>query len=283
MSQQTHKRKRSLQDSPVDVSKFQQALNRLQSLKEELDGITETEAEIEEVMNHVYALETILKTAKLRKVTFSTISGIELERLGIESGVLEFHQSVRERLLNGEPSMFKDEMNDLTRSLKVIGDCVSMNYEVGARVYLDAILITLRKIALESSKDIAILPEFSLTPADGVRLVNKENGYEVTITGSVDYAVIKYERNEDSADRLLTPEGFRPVELVYEYAAGRLFLVEAKRQNGRTLLSFLPEAVSQAYVMAKTAKYGVTDPWLETHLLNLSAALKKYISAFLMA
>jgi len=60
-----HKRtKRSLRDTPVNLSKMRIALNRLTALKEELDGIKEIEKEMESVMEHVNALEEILSRAK---------------------------------------------------------------------------------------------------------------------------------------------------------------------------------------------------------------------------
>jgi hypothetical protein len=46
MSARTHKRKRSLQDSIVDLSKMRMALTRLAALKDDLDGIAETEEEL---------------------------------------------------------------------------------------------------------------------------------------------------------------------------------------------------------------------------------------------
>jgi hypothetical protein len=64
MSERGHKRKRSLQDSPIDLSKMRMALNRLEALKEELDGIEETEEELHTISDHVLALENILKGAK---------------------------------------------------------------------------------------------------------------------------------------------------------------------------------------------------------------------------
>jgi len=54
----------SLQDSPIDLSKMRMALNRLESLKQELDGIEETEEELHTILDHVLALENILKGAK---------------------------------------------------------------------------------------------------------------------------------------------------------------------------------------------------------------------------
>jgi hypothetical protein len=64
MSERTQKRKRSLQDSTVDLSKMRMALNRLETLKEELDGIEEMEEELHTISEHVLALESILQGAK---------------------------------------------------------------------------------------------------------------------------------------------------------------------------------------------------------------------------
>jgi hypothetical protein len=56
----SHKRKRSIHDTPVDLTKMQLARQRLSALQEELRGIEETEAEMAEIMIHVNALQGIL-------------------------------------------------------------------------------------------------------------------------------------------------------------------------------------------------------------------------------
>lgn len=63
-TQKGHKRKRSIQDTPVDLTKMQLARQRLSALQEELSGIEETETEMEEIMKHVDALQGILGSAK---------------------------------------------------------------------------------------------------------------------------------------------------------------------------------------------------------------------------
>lgn len=63
MSECTHKHKHSLQDSIVDLSKMRMMLNPLAALKEELDGIEETE-ELHNISEHVLGLGNILKGAK---------------------------------------------------------------------------------------------------------------------------------------------------------------------------------------------------------------------------
>lgn len=76
MSERGHKRKRSLQDSTVDLSKMRMALSRLDALKEELDGIEETEVELHTISEHVLALENILKGAK--KPVYVTFLGLNM-------------------------------------------------------------------------------------------------------------------------------------------------------------------------------------------------------------
>lgn len=73
MSETSHKRKRSLQDSTIDMSKVRMTLNRLDALKEELDGIEETEGEVENITRHVATLEEILRGVK-KPVCFLTLS-----------------------------------------------------------------------------------------------------------------------------------------------------------------------------------------------------------------
>jgi hypothetical protein len=55
------------------------------------------------------------------------------------------------------------------------------------------------------------------------------------------------------SDRLLGPGGSR--EDAFEISKGRLFLVEAKRQSlEQNLASYIPEAVSQASALLKSAR-----------------------------
>ena len=65
MSTPGHKRKRSLQDSPVNLTTMQVARKQLLALQEELSGIQEIElSEMEEIMKHVDALAVILGSGK---------------------------------------------------------------------------------------------------------------------------------------------------------------------------------------------------------------------------
>jgi hypothetical protein len=59
-----HKRKRSLQETPVDIGKMAAAKSRIQALKEELEGIEETSETMQVIMEHIEALDEILANAK---------------------------------------------------------------------------------------------------------------------------------------------------------------------------------------------------------------------------
>jgi len=64
------KRKRSLDESPVDQTKMQIALQRLTSLDEELDGIEETEHNMNLVMKNIRAVLDMLEAQRNLCVDF---------------------------------------------------------------------------------------------------------------------------------------------------------------------------------------------------------------------
>jgi len=250
--ERTHKRKRSLQDSTVDLSKMRMALNRLESLKEELYGIEETEEELQTITDHVLALENILKGAKKPRVTFSTLASEDLKKAGVTRKRLAFVPTKVTELTEGLTTEAKVEIVDLHSRIKKIYARVNMDYEPGSRMILDAILLALAEIASTQQKEVAILPEMRIAPGDGVQISHPVSGYELWLSGNVDYAVIEYEDVMDNKDRLLAPGGSR--DDAFEIANGRLFLVEAKRQGpDRTLVSYIPEAVGQAIALLKSA------------------------------
>jgi DNA primase large subunit len=61
---ESRKRKRSLHDTPVDLTKMQLAKLRLHALQEELSGIEETTEEMDQILVHLEALQDILGTTK---------------------------------------------------------------------------------------------------------------------------------------------------------------------------------------------------------------------------
>ena len=58
---------------------------------------------------------------------------------------------------------------------------------------LDAILLALAEIASTPTRGVAILPEMRITQGEGVQVSNPVSGYELWLSGHVDYAVIEYE------------------------------------------------------------------------------------------
>jgi len=143
------------------------------------------------------------------------------------------------------------EIADLHARIKKIYAHVNMDYEPGSRMILDAILLALAQIASTQHRSVAILPDMRIAQGDGVYVSHPVSGYELWLSGNVDYAVIEYEDVEDNKDRLLSPGGSR--EDAFEISQGRLFLVEAKRQSRESIASHIPEAVSHAIALLKSA------------------------------
>ena len=103
MSERGHKRKRSLQDSPIDVSKMRMALNRLDALKAELDGIQETEEELDGISKHDLALEDIL-TGAMKPVRPIYIAAWPITNDIAESDFLLGQKTSREPASSGNAS-----------------------------------------------------------------------------------------------------------------------------------------------------------------------------------
>jgi hypothetical protein len=142
MSGKRHNRKRSIQDTPVDLSKMKMALKYLSSLKEELDGIQETEGEMEAVMQHVHALQKILETAKKpvrevlclshtgssslrQKVNFSSATKNDLENLCVIEKDFDFIPEGVEMLLTKRDA--PEEFASLLVRLQDVYDHVNMD------------------------------------------------------------------------------------------------------------------------------------------------------------
>ncbi|CAA7271860.1 unnamed protein product [Cyclocybe aegerita] len=239
------------------VSKMRKLSSSLDSLREELSGISETEQEMTEVLKHVNELERILRETKRVKVTFSNATNLELQNLDVKAGRLVFKASkVADLAKEGKWGNHVDEeLKDLSSRLHKIHHRVNMNYEVGARMLLDAILLSLGEVisTLNPNHDLAIIPE--MKPQDAAF----ENGnYRVLFGGSIDYGVVEYEKDPDNDNegRLVGPDSTNA--FVLRVAAGQIFLVEAKRlliSGG--LGAFVPEAVTQAMAISSNAKLNV--------------------------
>ena len=85
--------------------------------------------------------------------------------------------------------------------------------DAGARMMLDAVLLALPGLAagapLQAATDIAIVPGLRLAPSGGVKVTNPETGFQLRLTGSADYAVIKYvnDRDGNNKGRSYRPSG----------------------------------------------------------------------------
>ncbi|KAH9083798.1 hypothetical protein EDB83DRAFT_2512105 [Lactarius deliciosus] len=260
MSEPTLKRKHSLNDLTADPSRMRMVLNHLDAFKDELYGIeetVETEEEIHTILQHVLQLENILKGAKKPKMSFSTVSLEDLEKAGVQGKWLVFKAAKITNLMNRLTMDTDSQIVDLHARIKEIYACVNMDYEPGPRMILDALLLTLQKITSTQEFDVAILPEMRIIDGDGVQLSHPTSGYELWLSGNVDYVVIWYEKdkNMDNYYRLLGPGGSR--RHTFEIASSCLLLVEAKHRSDDSdewvLSTHIPEAVSQAIALLKIA------------------------------
>ncbi|KAF8817639.1 hypothetical protein BYT27DRAFT_7074170 [Phlegmacium glaucopus] len=254
MSEYRHKRKRSLKDSTVDISRMRMALNHLEALKEELDGIEETEEELQNISDDVLALdsEDALRGAKKPRLDFSTVVSEDLKKAGVIRKCLVFLPEKISELMSVMTTKARAENLDLHSRLRKIYARVNMDYSPSSRMILDAILLALAEIVSAEKRGVAILPGMRIAQEDGVQISHPVTGYELWLSGNVDYAVIEYDDEADYKDRLLAPGGSR--EDALDIAKGLMFLVEAKRQSpGQHLVTHTPEAVSQAIALLKSA------------------------------
>lgn len=149
----SHKRKRSLQDSPVDLTKMKMAMQRVQALREELAGIEETEGEMEALVTHVNSLEEILRSAKKpvrafllvtgrgrivanasadQRISFSSVSRVDLLNLGVARQRLVFlPECVTKMVSNMEPRII-NEIRCLRSRIQDIYRYVNMDVSLTA-------------------------------------------------------------------------------------------------------------------------------------------------------
>ncbi|KAJ8455199.1 hypothetical protein ONZ51_g12578 [Trametes cubensis] len=238
MSEKSHKRKRSIQDTPVDLTKMQLAKRHLVALQEELAGVQETEETMEEAMRLVDALASILGTAKKLKLSFSSLQDSDLVNMGVKRNVLLF----KDPLPGAQTSKLvidEEHVDSLCTHIGHIHRHVSMRYEPGARMILDAIVLTVARICVETGAKlpVAILPGVRVSAGDGTLIENRATGYQVWLTGNTDYGMCTYEID---ALRLM------------RFAKSRIMMVEAKRPDGdKSFEDHLPEATGQAIALAE--------------------------------
>ncbi|KAJ7814330.1 hypothetical protein B0H14DRAFT_2376063 [Mycena olivaceomarginata] len=246
-----HKRKRSLDEDPVNVDQLHQLKKHMALLREELDGIEETEGELDTVMTHIGNLERILADVKK---PFSSLTKKDLERLGVKGQMLVFRsQGIASLLSKANVDGLPEEITTLRARLVEIYDHVNMDFEAGSRMLLDAVLLSMAKITAMRNTDtsVAILPEMRLASGDGVVIAHPKTNFQAWLTGNVDYGVIQYLDQDDNKARFLGVDASR--DGILHLAAGRLFLVEAKRMSDKAvnLSQHMPEAVGQAMALSE--------------------------------
>jgi len=260
MSEKTHKRKRSIQDAPVDLTKMQLARQRLSALQEELAGIQETEHEMEEVMKHVEALQDILGTAKKQKVSFSSLQFSHLENMGIAQKTLQIIPSELDSMLSNS-IIDSEHLDNLCTQITRIHRHVSMKYEPGARMILDAILLAVAQVCVDGKAKLpaAILPELRIATGDGVLIKNPATDFQLWLTGNADYGMCVY---EDESNKVRVMGGL--LSQVMRFAKSCITLVEAKRSDDASFFDYAPEATGQAVALCEvtglpTVRYCMSD------------------------
>ena len=84
-----------------------------------------------------------------------------------------------------------------------------MQFEAGARIVLDAVLLTIADISLDATEKlhVAIFPRMRVASGDDCVLVrNAKNQFEVRLIGNVDYWICtdQYEEDRSTCHLILT-------------------------------------------------------------------------------
>ncbi|KAF8556144.1 hypothetical protein OG21DRAFT_1495807, partial [Imleria badia] len=177
------------------------ALNCLKALQEDLDGIEETEEDLKLhiISDHVLMLKNILKGAKKvpESVPFKMVTEEDLEKVGVTRKQLDFEPVKVTKLMDALSESAENEIADLHAQIKKIYAHVNMKYESCSHMIIEAILLTLAELASTQTRGIVILPEMKITQGDGVCISHPVSGYELWLSGNVDYMVIEYQDVKD--------------------------------------------------------------------------------------
>jgi hypothetical protein len=142
MGDKKHKRKRSLQDDMVDLSKMAVVKEHFGYLKNELDGFRETYDDMESIMTHIQSLEAILQDVKkpvrisvitfiqlislFQRMSFSTFSKKEAKNLGISIRYLIFKEDAIDQLVTSTANENQSAL-DLVMRLRDIYNHINMD------------------------------------------------------------------------------------------------------------------------------------------------------------
>ncbi|KAI0300505.1 hypothetical protein B0F90DRAFT_1668320 [Multifurca ochricompacta] len=159
-----------------------------------------------------------------------------------------------------EAEMAKAKIMKHVDALQSILGSAKKLFEAGARMTLNAILLTFADISLDMKEKypVAIFPNMQIASSDGVLVKNPVNQFEVWLTGNVDYGVCTY---KDEANRARVLEA--PLGDLMTYIENCIILVEAKRDK-EMFIDSMPEATSQAIALSEvtginTVRYCLSD------------------------
>ena len=94
-------------------------------------------------------------------------------------------------------------VSHITHDAWLCNDC--LQFEAGARMILDAILLTIADISLDTKEKlaVAIFPEMWIAFGDGMLVKNTANQFEVWLTGNVDDGVCTYKHETNRGTTFL--------------------------------------------------------------------------------
>ncbi|KAN0128047.1 hypothetical protein V8E53_014148 [Lactarius tabidus] len=110
---------------------------------------------------------------------------------------------------------------------------------------LSAILLTLQDITLTQERDVAITSKAQIGQDAGVHITHPDSGYELWLSGNINYAVTVIELKEEKEDLEKNRDHFTTFLV-------QLYLFEAKDDPKDPLLSTIPKAVGQAIALLKS-------------------------------
>jgi hypothetical protein len=221
-------------------------------------------------------------TVDTERLDFSSVT--EQQNLGIVGQTPEFvPEGIKMLLLRSMAPGIIEECQFLLDRLNEIYDHVTMDvciaytpcgtpyspqtkFEAGARMIIDAILLSVAKISAkrQAGHAVAILPGMRLGASDGIRVVDPISTSEIWLNGSLDYGVVQY--HADLYQMLGLDDSRKDI---FRVAAGQLFVVLVKglMDTGTNLFEHMPEAVSQTMAVSDLQISGYEAYFIRSHCI----------------
>ncbi|KAG1723178.1 uncharacterized protein EDB91DRAFT_1087888 [Suillus paluster] len=136
-----------------------------------------------------------------KKLPISSVTRDHLERLGVTQGSLDFYEGAIVRLASTGPP---DQLEALAGRLAQILNNISMDNERGARVLMDEMLRSAVHTAAQPFLATVIVPDMKLAidTGEGITIHHPETGYQLSITGHIDYTLVGCLPENRAADNL---------------------------------------------------------------------------------